>query len=648
MTIVRISGNTGTKVGGPIVSPWLSLVDLGAGDAAVWVGRGAADGTFDISGVPDGNYTLTWWDEPQDYNLNMVNVTVSDGEVDVLAAYQWLQAQPDFGVVLAPSEASVTAGGSATYTVQITSVNGFGADVLLSLTGLSAAQADWTFTPAVVPAGSVSSELMVTTSSAIPPGSYPFTVTASSGSISRTATATLTTTVLSGGDLAGPATMSPTLTPSPTNGSVDAALHATGDDTATGGSNIAAAEYFTDGLGADGSGTSMTVNTAAPIAGLDAAIPAATVSALAEGLHTISVHAMDAAGNWGSTATTTLVFDKTRPLVSGVNATPNPTVGATTVTLSATATDAASDVNRAEWFTGADPGVGNATPMTVPGSAPWSLSAPIDVGSWTEGAYTLNVRARDAAGNWSLSASTVLNVSTPLYFSTLGSTTVPGVGGTADDADIYSWSGTAYSRVIDASGAGSLLGLPGGANVDGFDRVSAAQFYLSFAGNVTIPLPGPDLTVQDEDVVFYNAGTWSVYFDGTARGLTSANQDLDAISVVGGTLYFSTVGNTNPPGVGGTADDADIYSWDGTAFARVWDASANGLAAGANVDGFVRVDATHFYLSFSADTTVPLLGAVQDEDVVYNSNGVWSVYFNGTAHGLAAANLDVDAFDVPW
>src|SRR5665647_1252397 len=80
MTIVRISGNTGTKVGGPIVSPWLSLVDLGAGDAAVWVGRGAADGTFDISGVPDGNYTLTWWDEPQDYNLNMVNVTVSDGE----------------------------------------------------------------------------------------------------------------------------------------------------------------------------------------------------------------------------------------------------------------------------------------------------------------------------------------------------------------------------------------------------------------------------------------------------------------------------------------------------------------------------------------------------------------------------------------
>ena len=28
-------------------------------------------------------------------------------------------------------------------------------------------------------------------------------------------------------------------------------------------------------------------------------------------------------------------------------------------------------------------------------------------------------------------------------------------------------------------------------------------------------------------------------------------------------LYFSTFGNTNPPGVAGTADDADIYSWNG-------------------------------------------------------------------------------------
>jgi hypothetical protein len=227
-----------------------------------------------------------------------------------------------------------------------------------------------------------------------------------------------------------------------------------------------------------------------------------------------------------------------------------------------------------------------------------------------------------------------------LYYSTFGDENPPGVGGTADDADIYRWNGTAHSRNIDVSNA--PYSLPAGANVDGFGRVDATHFYMSFSGTTTT-LPGLG-AVEDEDVVYYSAGTWSMYFDGTARGLTAANQDIDAIHVTGGTLYFSTVGNTNPTGVGGTADDADIYSWNGLAFARVWDASANGLATGANVDGFMRVDATHFYLSFSGtSTTVPGPGAVQDEDVVYDDAGAWSVFFDGTANGLTTDNLDLDA-----
>ena len=116
------------------------------------------------------------------------------GRLDVLAAYQWLQTQPDFGVALAPTATSVAPGEAVTYTVQVTPVNGFGADVSLSLTGLPAAQSSWSFTPEVVPAGSGASQLSIATSSAIPPGSYPLTVTASSGTISRTATATLTVT----------------------------------------------------------------------------------------------------------------------------------------------------------------------------------------------------------------------------------------------------------------------------------------------------------------------------------------------------------------------------------------------------------------------------------------------------------------------
>ncbi|TFC33298.1 hypothetical protein E3O55_04090, partial [Cryobacterium sp. MDB1-18-2] len=117
-------------------------------------------------------------------------------------------------------------------------------------------------------------------------------------------------------DLTGPVTSSPVLTPNPSNGTADATLHATGSDTTTGGSAIAAAEYFTDTLGAEGTGTAMSVTPTPPSAGLDAAIPAANLTALSEGSHTISVHAKDAAGNWGAVATTTLVIDKVKPAVS--------------------------------------------------------------------------------------------------------------------------------------------------------------------------------------------------------------------------------------------------------------------------------------------------------------------------------------------
>jgi hypothetical protein len=130
--------------------------------------------------------------------------------------------------------------------------------------------------------------------------------------------------------------------------------------------------------------------------------------------------------------------------------------------------------------------------------------------------------------------------------------------------------------------------------------------------------------------------------------------DLDAISIVGGQLYFSTDNAAVPPGAGtaSSGDDADIYRWNGgSSFTRVIDASVAPytLPNSANVDGFVRVDDTHFYLSFgSANTTVPGLGTVQDEDVVFYNAGTWSVYFDGTAHGLGGdGNLQLDAFDLP-
>lgn len=73
-------GLAGAKLDAPVPNPWVSLTDLTNGDTVVWVGRGNADGTFTIPNVPDGNYTLTWWDAKLNYILDLVSVTVASGE----------------------------------------------------------------------------------------------------------------------------------------------------------------------------------------------------------------------------------------------------------------------------------------------------------------------------------------------------------------------------------------------------------------------------------------------------------------------------------------------------------------------------------------------------------------------------------------
>jgi uncharacterized repeat protein (TIGR01451 family) len=73
-------GLQGAVLDKPIDKPWVTLTNLGGGDTIVWAGQGDENGKFTIHNVPAGTYTLTWWDEPQNYILDLVNVTVGAGE----------------------------------------------------------------------------------------------------------------------------------------------------------------------------------------------------------------------------------------------------------------------------------------------------------------------------------------------------------------------------------------------------------------------------------------------------------------------------------------------------------------------------------------------------------------------------------------
>ncbi|MGB8649718.1 MAG: IPT/TIG domain-containing protein [Mycobacteriales bacterium] len=79
--VVPETGFAGAKSGGPISRPWVALSNLDQGDAQVYVGRGATNGSFDITNVPAGSYQLSIWDDDQDYILWSFNIGVTGGQV---------------------------------------------------------------------------------------------------------------------------------------------------------------------------------------------------------------------------------------------------------------------------------------------------------------------------------------------------------------------------------------------------------------------------------------------------------------------------------------------------------------------------------------------------------------------------------------
>ncbi len=410
-------------------------------------------------------------------------------------------------------------------------------------------------------------------------------------------------------------------------------------------SPIAAAEMFIDTVGATGTGIPLRAVDGSfddPVEGGYADIPLTTVRILSNGNHTISVRAKDAAGNWGAVATTTLVVDKAGPVLSNGAASPSPSQGARSVTLTATGNDATSVV-AGEFFVGTDPGAGNGTAMTVSGSGPWTVTGTFDTSALPEGTRTVSVRAKDAAGNWGATVNITFSVTAPLSFSTLGSASG------RNPNSVYRWNGAAMLP------AAAIY--TGPANVDGYAAVDATHVYLSFSTNATLTSPtGATFTAADEDVVSYNPSTqrYTMVFDGSTNGLGGNGVNVDAVSVAGGKLYYSVNGTTRPTGVGLPAGASnDIYRYDGTGVTgsstRVVDASQAPYAMpNSDVDGLKFIDATHFYLSFSPTTTaLPGLGNVQDEDVVAFNAGTWSVYFDGTSKGLTNTNSDIDAFDLP-
>lgn len=190
--------------------------------------------------------------------------------------------------------------------------------------------------------------------------------------------------------------------------------------------------------------------------------------------------------------------DTTAPAVSGVATAPNPTNGATSVTLTATVADAGSPVSNvasAEYSIGAAAAAaGTGTAMSAADGAfngtMEGVTATVSVAAYTAGtSVTLWVRGRDAAGNWSAAVSTSLGItavpagSVPATvtlssgnLSNTTSTSIPfgSVGLTGGDANLP-YAPTTPWRAIDARGTGA-----------GWNITVSATDFTSTLGGITV------------------------------------------------------------------------------------------------------------------------------------------------------------------
>jgi len=375
-------------------------------------------------------------------------------------------------------------------------------------------------------------------------------------------------------------------------------------------------------------------------------------------------------GNAGQSDTSTLTTTALAAPTYGVSVSPDTDSqsGAPGATVSYTL-DVTNTGNVAETFD--VEAVGNAWAVSLPAAvgpvaagATVQLSVdvtiPIGVVSGDSDMVTVIVASQVDNAQWDSSdLTTTAVVADLLYFSTVTNAAIPGVPGPYDDADIYAWNGTAFSRVFDATAAG----LPGGADVDGLLVADGDTFYLSFNNNAGVAVPGIG-TAQDEDIVLYDAGAWSLFFDGSEVGLGDGDaEDVDGFEILmDSSLVISTTGGVTPdPDIPGAQQDEDMLRCEPTSASPIvscnwswwFDGSDVGLAAATeDVIGLSVTAVGDIYLSTQGAFSVTGLSGDGSDVFACHSPTLgqntacasFSMYFDGSASGITDV---IDALDLP-
>jgi len=250
--------------------------------------------------------------------------------------------------------------------------------------------------------------------------------------------------------------------------------------------------------------------------------------------------------------------------------------------------------------------------------------------------------------------------SSEVWLSFIDSASVPGVG-TVQNEDIVTRnvSSGAWSMVFD----GSDVGLSG-FTIDGMARMANGNILLSFTASGSVPgmTGGPSgTTLDDSDIVRFapttlgtnTAGSFVFYFDGSDVGLTSDDEDIDAIVLTSsGQLAISTIGAVSAAGASGA--DTDLLLFNSTSLGSAtagslsvyFDGSDVGLSDNGNEDvdaAAIRSDGA-ILLSTIGNFSVPGVAGANEDIVRFSptalgsaTSGAYSMYLDLSALGIATS-----------
>lgn len=367
-------------------------------------------------------------------------------------------------------------------------------------------------------------------------------------------------------------------------------------------------------------------------------------------LYTITVTVRDFRGGAGSGNTTALVVNVPPTAEAGG---PYSGFAGVPVTLSGSATDPGSaDVLTYAWDldnNGSFETLGQTVTATFP--------AP--------GTYQVRLQVSDDDGGLSAPDVATVTVSprpaTLLYLSLENSATLGGLS--VANEDILAFDGTSFSMYFDGSDVGAASFA-----LDAFAILPSGEILMSFTNAGTVG----GVAMDDSDILKFTptslgdttAGTFSMYFDASDVGLSTSDEDVDAIELLptNGHLLVSTTGSFSVPGVSGA--DEDILEFTPTSlgattagtWALYFDGSDVGLATSSDEDvDAVAVDASgRIYLSTVGAFGVTGVSGADEDVFVFAPTSLGAttagtfgpgLFFDGSLYGLGAN--DVKAIDLP-